>query len=116
MSIYVPGFGNHIATEAVDGALPIGRNSPQKVPYGLYAEPDRLGIHRAKARKQALMALPASTGSEPWSVPALYGQSSLPFGPFRGALSSEPPALGSNAGAIQRCGLRRWAGHLCRKR
>src|ERR1700744_2143079 len=32
------GFGNHFATEAVPGALPIGRNSPQTVPFGLYAE------------------------------------------------------------------------------
>ncbi|MGN6356495.1 MAG: homogentisate 1,2-dioxygenase [Novosphingobium sp.] len=35
---YLVGFGNHHATEAVPGALPIGRNSPQTVPYGLYAE------------------------------------------------------------------------------
>ena len=32
------GFGNHFATEAVPGALPIGRNSPQCVSFGLYAE------------------------------------------------------------------------------
>jgi homogentisate 1,2-dioxygenase len=32
------GFGNHHASEVVPGALPIGRNSPQHVPYGLYAE------------------------------------------------------------------------------
>ncbi|WP_375197072.1 homogentisate 1,2-dioxygenase [Sphingobium sp.] len=32
------GFGNHFATEAVPGALPVGRNSPQHVPFGLYAE------------------------------------------------------------------------------
>jgi homogentisate 1,2-dioxygenase len=38
MAGYIPGFGNHVATEAVGGALPIGRNSPQKVPFGLYAE------------------------------------------------------------------------------
>ena len=35
---YHPGSGNHVSSEAVDGALPTGRNSPQKVPYGLYAE------------------------------------------------------------------------------
>jgi homogentisate 1,2-dioxygenase len=35
---YLPGFGNHFATEALEGALPVGRNSPQKCPYGLYAE------------------------------------------------------------------------------
>ncbi|MEC3909278.1 homogentisate 1,2-dioxygenase [Sphingobium sp. CR2-8] len=32
------GFGNHHVSEAMAGALPIGRNSPQRVPYGLYAE------------------------------------------------------------------------------
>ena len=35
---YQSGFGNEFATEAVKGALPIGQNSPQKVPLGLYAE------------------------------------------------------------------------------
>ena len=35
---YVTGFGNHVATEVVRGALPIGRNSPQRAPFGLYAE------------------------------------------------------------------------------
>lgn len=32
------GFANHFATQAVPGALPVGCNSPQKVPFGLYAE------------------------------------------------------------------------------
>jgi homogentisate 1,2-dioxygenase len=35
---YLVGFGNHFATEALPGALPQGRNSPQKCAYGLYAE------------------------------------------------------------------------------
>lgn len=35
---YMSGFGNEFATEAVAGALPEGRNSPQRVAYGLYAE------------------------------------------------------------------------------
>jgi homogentisate 1,2-dioxygenase len=35
---YQPGFGNEFATEALPGALPVGRNSPQRAPYGLYAE------------------------------------------------------------------------------
>ncbi|WP_298123144.1 homogentisate 1,2-dioxygenase [Brevundimonas sp.] len=35
---YMTGFGNHFATEAAPGALPQGRNSPQKPPMGLYAE------------------------------------------------------------------------------
>jgi homogentisate 1,2-dioxygenase len=35
---YSSGFGNEFATEAVAGALPAGRNSPQQAPLGLYAE------------------------------------------------------------------------------
>ncbi len=35
---YQTGFGNEFATEAVAGALPVGRNSPQRVAHGLYAE------------------------------------------------------------------------------
>ncbi len=35
---YQSGFGNEFATEALPGALPEGQNSPQKPPYGLYAE------------------------------------------------------------------------------
>jgi homogentisate 1,2-dioxygenase len=44
MSIPVPylryqsGFGNEYATEAIDGALPQGRNSPQRAPLSLYPE------------------------------------------------------------------------------
>ena len=35
---YSSGFGNEFATEAVAGSLPVGRNSPQQAPLGLYAE------------------------------------------------------------------------------
>jgi homogentisate 1,2-dioxygenase len=35
---YQSGFGNEFATEAVSGALPLGRNSPQVAPHRLYAE------------------------------------------------------------------------------
>src|SRR5690348_12843548 len=35
---YMTGFGGHFATEAVPGALPEGRNSPQRPAFGLYAE------------------------------------------------------------------------------
>jgi len=36
--VYQTGFGNDFATEAVAGALPIAKNSPQRAPLGLYAE------------------------------------------------------------------------------
>lgn len=35
---YLAGFGNEHQSEALAGALPVGRFSPQKVPHGLYAE------------------------------------------------------------------------------
>lgn len=35
---YQSGFGNEFSSEALPGALPVGQNSPQKAPYGLYTE------------------------------------------------------------------------------
>src|SRR5579872_6407585 len=35
---YMSGFGNSFETEALSGALPVGRNSPHRCAYGLYAE------------------------------------------------------------------------------
>ena len=35
---YQSGFGNELASEALAGSLPIGRDSPQPVAHGLYAE------------------------------------------------------------------------------
>jgi homogentisate 1,2-dioxygenase len=36
--MYMTGFGSQFESEAVDGALPKGRNSPQRPAHGLYAE------------------------------------------------------------------------------
>ena len=36
--MYQSGFNNEFATEAIEGALPLGQNSPQQVKFGLYAE------------------------------------------------------------------------------
>jgi homogentisate 1,2-dioxygenase len=38
MTGYMTGFGGHFESEAVEGALPKGRNAPQRPPFGLYAE------------------------------------------------------------------------------
>jgi homogentisate 1,2-dioxygenase len=35
---YLSGFGNEFESESLPGALPVGRNSPQRAPYGLYVE------------------------------------------------------------------------------
>jgi homogentisate 1,2-dioxygenase len=37
-SRYMTGFGSHFESEAVEGSLPKGRNSPQRPAHGLYAE------------------------------------------------------------------------------
>ena len=37
-SILLSGFGGHFESEAVPGALPKGRNSPQRPAFGLYTE------------------------------------------------------------------------------
>lgn len=36
--IYLSGFGNELESESIEGALPIGRNSPQRTPFDLYVE------------------------------------------------------------------------------
>ena len=69
------GFGNHVSTEAVAGALPIGRNSPRQVPFGLYAEQlsgTAFTAPRAENRRSWLYRLRPS---------ASHG----PFHPFDGA-------------------------------
>ena len=35
---YMTGFGGHFESEAAEGALPKGRNSPQRPALGLYTE------------------------------------------------------------------------------
>jgi len=35
---YLSGFGNEHVSEAVPGTLPVGQNSPQRAPHGLYTE------------------------------------------------------------------------------
>ena len=35
---YLRGFGNHVCSEAVPGALPARGNNPKRCPFGLYAE------------------------------------------------------------------------------
>jgi len=79
----MPGFGNHHATEAVAGALPVGRNSPQRVPFGLYAEQlsgTAFTAPRAQNRRSWLyrMRPSAAHGSfTPYEAPSL-----LRSGPF----------------------------------
>jgi homogentisate 1,2-dioxygenase len=77
------GFGNQFSTEAIAGALPIGRNSPQHVPYGLYAEQlsaTAFTAPRAEGRRSWLYRLRPSASHPafaPWPRPTL-----LRSGPF----------------------------------
>ncbi|MEA1674818.1 homogentisate 1,2-dioxygenase [Nitrospirillum sp. BR 11163] len=77
------GFGNSFATEAVPGALPVGRNSPQKVPFGLYAEQlsgSAFTAPRTENRRSWLYRLRPTASHAPFTA---YGRASLlRFGPF----------------------------------
>ncbi len=74
---YQSGFGNSCSTEALPGALPVGRNSPQVCPYGLYAEQlsgTAFTVPRAESRRSWLYRI----------HPAALQK---PFEPFDGAPS-----------------------------
>lgn len=80
---YLTGFGNEHATEAVPGALPIGRNSPQKVPYGLYAEQfsgTAFTAPRGENRRSWLYRMRPSAGHRPFRPH--QAQTLLRSGPF----------------------------------
>jgi homogentisate 1,2-dioxygenase len=77
------GFGNHFATEAVPGALPVGRNSPQKVPFGLYAEQvsgTAFTAPRAENRRSWLYRLRPAAQHPPFKL--VEKPSLLRSGPF----------------------------------
>ena len=75
MTDYLTGFGNHFATEAVAGALPVGQNSPQKVPFGLYAE----------QLSGTAFTAPRSENRRSWLYRLRPTASHRPFEPYQGA-------------------------------
>ena len=82
---YQSGFGNHFSTEAVPGALPVGQNSPQRPPFGLYAEQlsgTAFTAPRHENRRSWLYRLRPSAGHGPY---APYVQDRLESGPFDAA-------------------------------
>ncbi len=63
------GFGGYFESEAVAGSLPIGRNSPQKTPFGLYAEQlsgTAFTAPRADNRRSWLYRLQPSAAHRPF--------------------------------------------------
>lgn len=110
------GFANHFATEAVAGALPQGRNSPQHVPFGLYAEQlsgTAFTAPRGENRRSWLYRLRPAAAHPPYRP---YDRASLfrsaPFdeaqpGPNRLRWNPmEPPAAGTDFidGLVTICG------------
>jgi len=81
--IMLAGFGNHHATEAVAGALPVGQNSPQRAPFGLYAEQfsaTAFTAPRSENRRTWLYRLRPTASHKPFQP---YERSSLlRSGPF----------------------------------
>ncbi|WP_443750025.1 homogentisate 1,2-dioxygenase [Asticcacaulis solisilvae] len=70
MTTYMTGFGNHFATEAVPGALPVGQNAPQNVPFGLYTEQlsgTAFTAPRSENRRSWLYRLRPSAGHPPFT-------------------------------------------------
>ncbi len=76
---YETGFGNEFATEAVDGALPIGRTSPQRAPLGLYAE----------QFSGTAFTAPRALNRRTWTYRIRPSVLHKPFHPYRRALTDE---------------------------
>jgi len=92
---YLSGFGNEFQTEAIAGALPEGQNSPQRCPFGLYAEQlsgspftapraenQRSWLYRMRPTVRHLgrtspVTLPG------WRTAPAQDQTTLPLGPLR---------------------------------
>ncbi|MCU4748876.1 MULTISPECIES: homogentisate 1,2-dioxygenase [Streptomyces] len=122
---YSTGFGNEHSSEAVPGALPIGRNSPQRAPLGLYAEQlsgSAFTEPRDTSRRSWLYRIRPSAAHPPYTR---ISQGALRGTPFDETVPDpnrlrwdplpEPPAgtdfvaglwtLGGNGDIRQRCGM-----------
>ncbi len=73
---YQTGFGNEFATEATPGALPVGRNSPQRAPLGLYAE----------QFSGTAFTAPRGANKRTWTYRIRPSVLHKPFAPYRRAL------------------------------
>lgn len=89
---FIPGFGNEVSTEAVPGALPHGRNSPQRPPFGLYAEQfsaTAFTAPRHENRRAWLYRMRPSADHKPFvPVPEYAHHLPLRSGPFNEASPS----------------------------
>jgi len=95
------GFGNHFSTEAVPGALPVGRNSPQRPAFGLYAEQlsgSAFTMVRPENRRSWLYRLRPSAGHGAFRPLRPFLPALAPASPNR--LRWDPPAAPANADFI----------------
>jgi homogentisate 1,2-dioxygenase len=72
---FMAGFGNHFESEAVAGALPQGRNSPQRPAFGLYAE----------QLSGTAFTAPRHENRRSWLYRMRPSADHRPFEPYRGA-------------------------------
>jgi homogentisate 1,2-dioxygenase len=94
---YMSGFGGHFESEKVDGALPKGRNSPQRPAFGLYAEQvsgSAFTMPRHENRRSWLYRLRPTADHQPFELyegAPLFGApgDSKPLAPNR--LRWDPP-------------------------
>ncbi len=109
---YQSGFGNTFSTEAVKGALPVGQNSPQKTPKGLYPEVisgTAFTAPRAENQSSWLYKLRPSAMHAPYRRMA---QGLRALGPVRrGRDAAQSAALGSAADSLQADRFPRWPRH-----
>lgn len=98
---YMTGFGNEFATEAVPRALPIGMNSPQRPPLGLYAEQfstTAFTVPRAQARRTWMYRIrPSASQTAPFAPLAHAGVDARFAQPSPNRLRWDPqPAAGDS--------------------
>ncbi len=95
---YLTGFGGHFETEAVPGALPKGRNSPQRPAFGLYAEQlsgSAFTAPRHENRRSWLYRMRPTADHRPYS--RYQGAARFSAGPAEGPVAPnrlrwDPPA------------------------
>jgi len=85
---YQSGFGNQFSSEAVPGGLPVGQNSPQRHPLGLYAEQfsgTAFTVPRAEARRTWLYRIQPSAAHSQYQrlTRQITGQQQGPITPNR---------------------------------
>ncbi len=116
---YMPGFGNDFETESLAGALPQGRNSPQRCAYGLYAEQlsgspftaprganERSWLYRMRPSVRHVNRF-ERIDHEHWKTAPHTHPSSLPLAPLRwdpAPIPDEPLTFVTGMRTITTCG------------